>query len=275
MNQDCTTDTDSQMNMLMPMLMSDDNSTDDSLMMMMMMQSMGNNPVGMDMMMPFLMMDSDEEDSGLLTMVLMNSMTGGMNSQVWFFDDFNFLIEYKFSSIKISDWHDFLSTVLRELISHKLRQEWSRDRVFAAEQIFCWLQKLILFIKIYFKNLNSDRLKFKPIRIRKIDHIFHFVFSVDSENIFHYIIIIKFCVFSAYKNVKNVAHHWDSHWSKFQSIIIDYQLNLTLDTLFLVGISPYHRIFKQIFNKSIKFLKFIFLNFSKDSITILTCFCQC
>ena len=78
---DCTTDTDSSMNMLMPMLMMNDNSTTDSLMMMMMMQSMGSNPVGMDMMMPFLMMDESEDDS-LLTMLLMNSMTGGMNSQV-------------------------------------------------------------------------------------------------------------------------------------------------------------------------------------------------
>ena len=87
MNQDCSSDTDSQMNMLMPMLMmgnseGSDNSTTDNLMMLMMMQSMGNNPVGMNMMMPFLMMDESEDDS-LLTMVLMNSMTGGMNTQVF------------------------------------------------------------------------------------------------------------------------------------------------------------------------------------------------
>jgi hypothetical protein len=85
MNQDCTTDTDSQMNMLLPMLMMGDessNSSDDNLMMLMMMQFMGNQPIGLEMILPFLMSEEKNEDSEMLMMVLMNSMTGGMNTQV-------------------------------------------------------------------------------------------------------------------------------------------------------------------------------------------------
>ena len=57
-----------------------------------MMQSMGNSPVGMDMILPFLMMDQQDSDSNLLLMVMLNSMTGGMNSQQGFDNNFNMLL---------------------------------------------------------------------------------------------------------------------------------------------------------------------------------------
>jgi len=55
MNQDCAHETDSLINILMPMIMmvDEENSSDDLMMMLMMMQTMGNNPVGMNQMMPF------------------------------------------------------------------------------------------------------------------------------------------------------------------------------------------------------------------------------
>ena len=81
MNQDCAHETDSMMNMLMPMLLSGDGSNSDDLMMLMMMQSMGNNPVGMNQIMPFMMMDESSDDDSLLMMVMLSSMTGGMNTQ--------------------------------------------------------------------------------------------------------------------------------------------------------------------------------------------------
>jgi len=90
---DCEHDTDSQMNMLMPMLMmGDSDDSSDNLMMLMMMQTMGNSPVGMDMMMPFLMMNDNSDDNSLMMMVMMNAMTGGMNSQGGFDTNFNMLL---------------------------------------------------------------------------------------------------------------------------------------------------------------------------------------
>ena len=45
---DCETDTDSQFNMMLPMLLMGENNSTDSLMLMMMMQTMGNQPFSMD-----------------------------------------------------------------------------------------------------------------------------------------------------------------------------------------------------------------------------------
>ena len=80
------------MNMLLPLLMSEDNSTDDNLMMMLMMQSMGNQPIGMSQMMPFMLLSDKSDDSTLLMMVMMNSMTGGLNTQQGFDNNFNMLL---------------------------------------------------------------------------------------------------------------------------------------------------------------------------------------
>lgn len=91
MNQDCATNTDNQMQTLMPLLLMDNTTDSDSLMMMMMMQSMGDLPVQMQQMMPFLMKDLADNDS-LMMMVLMNSMTGGMESQSGFDSNFNLLL---------------------------------------------------------------------------------------------------------------------------------------------------------------------------------------
>lgn len=89
---DCSANTDSQMQSLMPMLMMGDEGTSDNLMMFLMMQSMGDSPVGMDQMLPLLMMNDMDEDSGLLMMVLMNSMTGGLNHQSGFDTNFNMML---------------------------------------------------------------------------------------------------------------------------------------------------------------------------------------
>ena len=86
MNQDCSTNTDSQMQVLMPMILMGENSSTSDLMMLTMMQSMGENPVDMSTLMPFLMLDNQSEDSNILMMVLMNSMTGGLNNQVIYFE---------------------------------------------------------------------------------------------------------------------------------------------------------------------------------------------
>ena len=88
---DCEHETDGQMNLLLPLLMSD-NSTDDNLMMMLMMQSMGNQPIGMSQLMPFMLMSDKSDDSSLLMMVMMNSMTGGLNEQQGFDNNFNMLL---------------------------------------------------------------------------------------------------------------------------------------------------------------------------------------
>ena len=45
---ECATDTDSQFNMMLPMLLMGENNSTDSLMLMMMMQTMGNQPFNMD-----------------------------------------------------------------------------------------------------------------------------------------------------------------------------------------------------------------------------------
>ena len=45
---DCDTDTDSQFNMMLPLLLMDDKNSTDSLMLMMMMQTMGNQPFTME-----------------------------------------------------------------------------------------------------------------------------------------------------------------------------------------------------------------------------------
>ena len=93
MNQDCAHETDSMMNMLMPMLMmGDEEGSSDDLMMLMMMQSMGNSPVGMNQMMPFLMMNDKSEDDSLMMMVMLSSMTGGMESQQGFDNNFNMML---------------------------------------------------------------------------------------------------------------------------------------------------------------------------------------
>ena len=45
---DCATDTDSQFNQMLPLLLMGDSNSTDSLMLMMMMQTMGNQPFGME-----------------------------------------------------------------------------------------------------------------------------------------------------------------------------------------------------------------------------------
>lgn len=93
MEKDCSHETDSQMNMLMPLLMMDDSdSTTDNLMMMLMMQTMGNSPVQMDQMMPFFLLQDKDDDASLLMMVMMNSMTGGLTTQSGFDSNFNLLL---------------------------------------------------------------------------------------------------------------------------------------------------------------------------------------
>ena len=90
---DCEHDTDSQMNMLLPMIMmGNETESSDNLMMMLMMQSMGNQPIGLNSMMPFIMMNDQDEDSSLLMMIMMNSMTGGMDSQQGFDNNFNMMM---------------------------------------------------------------------------------------------------------------------------------------------------------------------------------------
>jgi len=92
MKQDCQHETDASINMLIPLLpMDEGNSFSDSLMMMMMMQSMGNSPISMNQLMPFLLMEQSEES--VLMMVLVNSITGGMDTQQGFDNNFNILLQ--------------------------------------------------------------------------------------------------------------------------------------------------------------------------------------
>jgi hypothetical protein len=61
--------------------------------MMLMMQTMGDSPISMDAVLPMmLMMDDDSDMDSILMMVMLGSMTGGMNSQHGFDNNFNMLL---------------------------------------------------------------------------------------------------------------------------------------------------------------------------------------
>ena len=81
MKRDCSVNTDSQMNVVLPLLMMEDNSntsSTDEMLAMMMFQSMGNSPIGMSQILP-LLMDDKIDDDAILMMLVMSSMASEMD----------------------------------------------------------------------------------------------------------------------------------------------------------------------------------------------------
>ena len=95
LQNDCEIATDDQFGAMLPLLLMDsEDGNSDNLMLMLMMQTMGDSPVGMDNIFPLLFLLDDEGNStdSVLLMVLLNSMTGGMNSQQGFDNNFNMML---------------------------------------------------------------------------------------------------------------------------------------------------------------------------------------
>ena len=74
MKRDCSVNTDSQMNLVLPLLMMEDNSntsSTDEMLVMIIFQSMGNSPIGMSQILPLLMDDKIDDDAILMMLVML------------------------------------------------------------------------------------------------------------------------------------------------------------------------------------------------------------
>merc|ERR1719454_1636320 len=91
MQKDCAHDTNSQMNMMLPLLMDDANDDSGKLMKSLLMFQMMSDPTGaaldMNSMLPMLMM-SDDDSSETMMLVLLSSMSGAASYE----SNFNLLL---------------------------------------------------------------------------------------------------------------------------------------------------------------------------------------
>ena len=86
--------TNDQMNHLLPLLLFSDTDSDSNMKTLLLMQAMSEGNRGLDLttMMPFLLMEEESDSDSLLLMVMMNSMTGDLDSQEGFANNFNMLL---------------------------------------------------------------------------------------------------------------------------------------------------------------------------------------